>query len=176
MREKHAATRGSPPAAVIDALNALLESQQNSIIRFMGESSPYLGAAPPGIRQLLGQLLDSNMKRSEELYRLIEKLGGSPRPRGLQPEEQYLSYLSLKFLLPKIVDAKELIIRRYENALRALKNAPADVIQLLERHLEHHRVELQTLQAAVTSKPVSSLTPVPPRPGSRSAPVHKGPA
>src|SRR5580693_4240840 len=93
----------SPPAAVVDALNALLESEQNSIIRFMGDSSPYLGGAPTGIRQLLRELLDNNLKRSEELYHLIETLGGSPRPRGLQPEEQYLSYLSLKFLLPKIV-------------------------------------------------------------------------
>jgi hypothetical protein len=138
----------SPPAAVIDALNALLESQQNSIIRFMGDSSPYLGGAPPGIRQLLRELLDNNLRRSEELYREIEKLGGSPRPRGLQPEEQYLSYLSLKFLVPKIVDAKELIIRRYENALRAMRNAPADVIGLLERQLAEHRAELGELKVA----------------------------
>ena len=142
----------SPPAAVIDVLNALLESQQNSIIRFMGESSPYLGGAPPGIRQLLRQLLDNNLKRSEALYNLIEKLGGSPRPRGLQPEEQYLSYLSLKFLLPKIVDAKQLIIRRYENALQAIKNAPPEVVALLEGQLADHRDELGKLKAAITAK------------------------
>jgi len=143
---------GSPPAAVIDALNALLESQQNSIIRFMGDSSPYLGGAPAGIRQTLRQLLDNNLKRSEELYRLIEKLGGSPRPRGLQPEEQYLSYLSLKFLLPKIADAKELIIRRYENSLQALKNTPPEVIGLLERQLGEHHAEMELLKAAMVSK------------------------
>jgi len=142
----------SPPAAVVDALNALLESQQNSIIRFMGDSSPYLGGAPPGIRQLLRELLDNNLKRTEELYHLIEKLGGSPRPRGLQPEEQYLSYLSLKFLLPKIVDAKELIVRRYENALQATKNAPAEVIELLERQLGEHRAESKQLKAATNPK------------------------
>jgi hypothetical protein len=142
----------SPPAAVIDALNALLESQQNSIIRFMGDSSPYLGGAPPGIRQLLRELLDNNLKRSEELYHLIENLGGSPRPRGLQPEEQYLSYLSLKFLLPKISDAKELIVRRYDNALRALKNAPADVIGVLERQLAEHRAELEKLKGSAAAK------------------------
>jgi len=142
----------SPPAAVIDALNALLESQQNSIIRFMGDSSPYLGGAPPGTRQLLRELLDDNLKRSEEIYRLIEKLGGSPRPRGLQPEEQYLSYLSLKFLLPKIADAKELIIRRYENALQAIKNAPAEVIGMLERQLAEHRAELEKLKGVTSSK------------------------
>ncbi len=139
----------SPPAAVVDALNALLESEQNSIIRFLGDSSPYLGGAPPGIRQLFRELLDNNLKRAEELYRMIEKLGGSPRPRGLEPEEQYLSYLSLKFLLPKIADAKELIIRRYENALKALENAPPDVIGVLERQLADHRSELEKLKVAI---------------------------
>ena len=142
----------SPPAAVIDSLNALLESQQNSIIRFMGDSSPYLGGAPAPVRQTLRQMLDNHLKRSEELYRLIERLGASPRPRGLQPEEQYLSYLSLKFLLPKIVDAKELIIQRYENALKTLKNAPANVIELLEGQLADHRDELEKLKAAVVAE------------------------
>jgi hypothetical protein len=148
----------SPPAALIDLLNALLESQQNSIIRFMGESSPYLGGAPPGVRQLLAQMLKDNLKRSQDLYRLIERLGGSPRPRGLQPEEQYLSYLSLKFLLPKIVDAKELIIRRYENALlalqngQALQNAPADVFEMLQQQLAEHRKELENLRAGTAAR------------------------
>ena len=35
------------PVAVVDALNALLEAEQNAIIRFMGEGTPYLSRACP---------------------------------------------------------------------------------------------------------------------------------
>jgi bacterioferritin (cytochrome b1) len=142
----------TPPAAVIDILNALLESQQNSIIRFMGESSPYVGGASAAVREMLRRLLDNNLKRAEDLYRLIEKLGGRPRPRGLQPEEQYLAYLSIKFLLPKIIDAKELIIRRYENALLSLQNAPPEVTEAFKKQLAEHRTELEELKSAAAAK------------------------
>lgn len=138
----------STPVAVVDALNSLLESQQRSIIRFMGEGSPYLTRATADVRQPLHQMLQNNLRRCEDLYRMVEKLGGTPRPRNVEPEEQYLAYLSLKFLLPKLVDAKELIIRRYENALRALGKVQPDAIALLQRHLADHQAELRTLRDA----------------------------
>ena len=34
-----------PPVAVVDALNSLLEAEQGSVFRFMGEGSPYLSRA-----------------------------------------------------------------------------------------------------------------------------------
>lgn len=138
----------SAPVAIVDALNSLLEAQQNSIIRFMGEGSPYLGRATAEVRAPLQQMLANNLRRCEELYHLIETLGGTPTPAGLQPEEQYLSYLSLKFLMPKLADAKRLIILRYENAEKAAKAAPPEVTALLDRHLAAHRAELDILEQA----------------------------
>src|SRR4051812_10284404 len=131
----HSPAMPSAPVAVIDALNSLLEAQQNSIIRFMGEGSPYLSRATVEVRRPLQMMMENNLRRSRELYHLIEALGGSPRLHGLQPEEQYLAFLSLKFLLPKLVNAKELIIRRYENALKAIGKGPPEVVALLQRHL-----------------------------------------
>lgn len=139
------------PEAVVDALNALLESQQNSIIRFMGEGSPYLSKATAELRGLLGMMLRNNLSRCGELYRLIEGLGGTPRPRGLQPEEQYLAYLSLKFLMPKLVSAKELILQRYDNALRAVgKTAPPEALAVLNKHRGEHEAELNILRDAAS--------------------------
>ncbi len=137
------------PVAVVDALNSLLEAQQNSIIRFMGEGSPYLSRATVEVRRPLHQMLNNNFRRCRELYNMVEELGGSPWPLGLQPEEQYLAFLSLKFLLPKLVDAKQLIIRRYENAVKAIgKGGPPEANELLQRHLSEHRAELAVLQKA----------------------------
>ena len=136
------------PVAVVDALNALLEAEQNAIIRFMGEGSPYLSRATVEVRRPIEGMVRSSDRHMGELYWMIERLGGTPRPRGLQPEEQYLAFLSLKFLLPKLVDAKHLTIRRYENTLKAVAGGPPEVIHLLRRHIDEHRAELKTLEQA----------------------------
>src|SRR5256885_8269903 len=104
----------SAPAGAVDLLASLLESTVNSIFRFMGEGSPYLSRATAEVRRPLQQMVETLRRHTGELYALIEHLGGIPRPCGLAPEEQYLAFLSLKFLLPKLLDAKRLTIRRYE--------------------------------------------------------------
>jgi hypothetical protein len=136
------------PAATIDALNGLLEAELNSIFRFMGEGSPYLSRATAEIRKPLVAMVAAGNRRSMELAEMIDQLGGLPLPGSVQPEEQYLAFLTLKFLLPKLADAKHLMIQHYENALRALKNSPPDVIALLSAHLSEHRADLLVLQRA----------------------------
>jgi bacterioferritin (cytochrome b1) len=136
------------PAAVIDTLNALLEAELNSIFRFMGEGSPYLSRAAAEIRRPLSAIVVAGQRRAQELADLIDSLGGYPVPPSIQPEEQYLAFLTLKFLLPKLADAKRLTIERYQNALNALKIAPQPVISLIKRHIAEMQDELQTLQRA----------------------------
>ncbi len=67
----------SAPLVIVDALNALLEANDNSIIRSMGEGSPYLTRATVELRRTLGELRGNNLRRSGELYHLIEDLGGA---------------------------------------------------------------------------------------------------
>jgi hypothetical protein len=136
------------PVAVIDALNGLLEAELNSIFRFMGEGSPYLSRATAEIRRPLAAMVQAGQRRSMELAELIDQLNGLPLPGSIQPEEQYLAFLTLKFLLPKLVEAKKLMIQRHENALRALKTAPPGVITLLNSHLAEHRADLTVLEKA----------------------------
>jgi hypothetical protein len=116
----------------------------------MDEGSPYLSRATAEIRRPLNEMVLTMQRHIMDLAYLIEQLGGVPTPvRAVQPEEQYLAFLTLKFLLPKLADAKKLTIERYENALRALKgSAPADVIDLLQSHLTEHRDHLGILQKA----------------------------
>jgi bacterioferritin (cytochrome b1) len=141
----------APPVAVIEILNDLLDAELNSVFRFMGEGSPYLSRATADVRRPLAEMVTSSQRRAQELYDLIEQLGGSPIPRGLQPEEQYLAFLSLKFLLPKLVDAKKLAIERYENAKRALGNRSPEATAVLDRHLAEHREQLAILEKAAES-------------------------
>jgi hypothetical protein len=135
----------SAPVAVLDTLNSLLEAEMNSVFRFMGEGSPYLGRAGAEVRQPLNEMVQASHQNARELAELIESYGGHPIPRGLHPEDQYLAYLSLKFLLPKLVTEKKLMIERYENALSAIDQA-GEVQQLINRHLETHRSQLKILE------------------------------
>jgi len=144
----------SVPIATVEILNDLLDAELNSVFRFMGEGSPYLSRATAEVRKPLAEMVESSSRRAGELFDLIERLGGSPIPRGLRPDEQYLAYLSLKFLLPKLVTDKKLCIRRYENAINGIKTVPDgtdDVMQTLSRHLQEQKAELEIFQHAADS-------------------------
>ena len=110
--------------------------------------SKRLSRASAEVRRPLAEMLQNNLRRRRELHDTIEYLGGTPVPSRLQPEEQYLAYLSLKFLLPKLVDSKRLVIQRYENAERAVGRDSPEADALLRRHLAEHRAELAVLEKA----------------------------
>jgi hypothetical protein len=139
-----------PNAVIIDTLNSLLEAEQNSIIRFLGPGSPYLTRATAKLRGEIEGWVTANDRRSAELAQAVERLGGTPFPRTLQPEEQYLAYLSLRFLLPKLVDAKQLLADRYDNALTVLKpeSTPPEILDMLNRFRAEHAAQMDVLKKA----------------------------
>jgi septal ring factor EnvC (AmiA/AmiB activator) len=139
------------PVALVDTLNALLEAEQGSIFRFMGEGYPYLNRATAEVRKPIQEMVGTIGRRARILADQIESLRGIPSfgPRSIDPEEQYLAFLSLKFLLPKLVEAKKEMIERYDNALKTLKSKDAgtnDVRAMLTSLLEEHREQLKTLE------------------------------
>jgi hypothetical protein len=93
-------------------------------------------------------MVQTNDRHCHELYEMIDELGGIPHDRGIQPEEQYLAFLSLKFLLPKLVDSQKLTISRYESAIKTIGNGPDDVNAVLEGQLAEHRAGLKMLEKA----------------------------
>lgn len=136
------------PAAVLDVIYGLLEAEQGSIFRFMREGSPYLTRATVETRRQVEAMAGSSDRHASELGELVNTLGGVLRPEPVHPENQYLAYLSLKFLLPKLAGAKRQTIQRYENALRALRGAPGEVAALLNAQVSEHRRDLATLESA----------------------------
>lgn len=143
-----------PPVAVVDLLTSLLEAEMNSVFRFMGEGSPYLGRASAEVRKPLQEMVLAEHRRAGELADLIESLGTVPTPAGaIRRDEQYLAFLSLQFLLPKLLIEKKLHIERYENALAGLKQThlpqvPAQAIAVVESQLAELRNELSALERA----------------------------
>jgi hypothetical protein len=140
------------PVAVIDLLNSLLEAEINSMFRFMGEGSPYLSRATVEVRRPLAEMVLAERQRAGQLAGLIESMGTVPTPQaGVRRDEQFLAYLSLKFLLPKLLEEKRLELQRYENALRGIKpfpKVPPEVPAVLNAHIAQLRSELAALEQA----------------------------
>jgi hypothetical protein len=136
------------PVLILDTLQSLLDAEQASIFRFMREGTPYLTRATVDTRKQIEQIAAASDRHAAALADLITSLGGILRPEPVHPANQYLSFLTLQFLLPKLAQAKRDTIERYENARRALPLAPPEVMQLLNAHLADHRADLAKLEEA----------------------------
>jgi hypothetical protein len=146
-------TMSATPVALVDTLNALLDAERSSIFRFMGEGYPYLSRATAEVRGPLQEMVVTIDRRAGRLGDLIESLGGEPHfgPPAVDREEQYLAYLSLKFLLPKLVSVKKQMIERYENALKGIRakdDGVATARNVVNDLLQEHRTQLKTLEEA----------------------------
>jgi hypothetical protein len=142
----------SAPAGAVDLLASLLESTVNSIFRFMGEGSPYLSRAAAEVRRPLQEMVTANYRRAAELAALLEGLGAATTVMASpQVNEQYLAFLSLKFLLPKLLGEKKLCLQHYENALTAIERmpqVPPEAVGLLKAHRDEQTRELAALEHA----------------------------
>jgi hypothetical protein len=146
----------TPPAALTAALNTILAGEMNSIFRCMELSSPYVNRASAELRRPLIEMAQTSQRQTTELSEVIEDLAGVPDPGSPVNEEQYLAYLSFKFLLPKLIAAKQDSIARYEKVL-ATPDLPDPIASLLRGQLEEHRAHLAILTAAAAKgeKPVA---------------------
>jgi hypothetical protein len=140
------------PALILDALQSLLDAEEASIFRFMRRGTPYLTRADADTRREVEAMAEASDRHAAELAELITRLGGTIRPAPVQSDNQYLAYLSLQFLLPKLAEAKRRMIERYVNTLRVLKDAPPEVIELLDVHLAQHRHDLARLELTIAQQ------------------------
>lgn len=138
--------------AVVDVLNSLIETEQHSIFRLMGDDSPYLREAGPAVRRVLEEEKEASYRHADELARLVRQLGGQPIESRRTSRPPMLEFVSLRFLLPKLVEDKELLVRYYENALHALGGDNPEVEQVLGGHLAEHQAHLDVLRDASAAK------------------------
>jgi hypothetical protein len=119
------------------------DAELNSVFAFLGHSTPYLDRAHASMRRSLAEMVASSQRRTQQLSDLIESLGGSPIPRGMQSGEQHLAYLTIQFLMPKLIAAKERDIERYR---RVRETATNPVAVILDQMIEEQMLELRVLK------------------------------
>jgi len=144
---------------MIDLLSDLLQGEQAGAFHFMTEADPYIKRAEAEMRRPLLEMIKSTIRREGELAAVIDELGSTPPPPAVSKENQYLAFLSVDFLLPKLRDAKLASIRNYEKALR-IAGDDEMVTAVLEQHLREHRLELEQIEKAMShlrgSSPLST--------------------
>src|SRR5688572_5174256 len=123
---------------ISDVISDLLQEEQSDLFHFMSTADPYINRAAAELRRPLQEMIARGTEQSGELVSVLEQLGGIARPVRVSPEFQYLAYLSVDFLLPKLYAAKRRSIERYQRALHLLPSSDADVRPILESHLAQH--------------------------------------
>ena len=130
---------------IIDVISDLLQAEQSGVFHFLAEADPYINRAAADIRRPLQDMIAATTRRETELVTLLDQLGTTPKPIAVAPENQYLAYLSIDFLLPKFREAKLRSIAAYEKALRLVGDENPTAAALLSAHLKEHCAEIQTL-------------------------------
>lgn len=136
-------------ARVADALVTLLDAERASIFRLTGSGSPYLDGADAELRESLEAMAQESRSNERELADLLRPSDGAAVDAcRVRPDPSFLEFLSLKFLIPKLANAKEVLVRYYENALRALGTDGAEVQPVLRRQLAGHKADVAVLRRA----------------------------
>ncbi len=153
----------TPDYDIVDLISDLLQGEQAGAFHFMTEADPYVNRAVAEIRRPLQDMIQATLRREGELAALLDELGSTPPPPAVSKENQYLAFLSVDFLLPKLREAKLTSIRNYEKALRIAGDEDEGVTSLLSSHLSEHRHELEQIDRALAhlkSIPPLSTTPL----------------
>jgi hypothetical protein len=142
---------------IVDLISDLLQGEQAGAFHFMTEADPYINRAGAEIRRPLLETIKSTIRREGELAAILDELGSTPPPPAVSKENQYLAFLSVDFLLPKLKEAKLASIRNYEKAIR-IADGDETATPTLQQHLREHRNELEQIDKALSH--VKGLPPL----------------
>lgn len=133
------------PQAAVRALNRLLQAEYASVLRRLGESTPFISWASADESQALADMIQQESEHIERLISAILDLRGVPAPRRVDTSSAEIHYCELHSLIPRILADKQHLIGCYEQALADLKGSPA--ASVAGRILTRHRQHLEALQS-----------------------------
>ena len=135
----------------LQVLADLLSAEQAGLFHFMADADPHISRASAATRRPLQQMIADSRRQEYELTALISEMGGTVAPIPVNMEHQYIAFLDTEFLLPKLRDAKEASIDRYEKAIKQIDGGDSMLEALLAAHLNDHRRDLATLKKFIQS-------------------------
>ena len=131
---------------VTATLEQLLRSSETNIVHFLPDAYPYIQAGAPDIGPVIQAMVTGDHRREGELAGLIDDLGGVLAPPPVSTEQQFLAFLEVGFLLPKLADARMALIAQYDQAMAAVSSAPV-VVAVLQAHRAELAKDLDSLKS-----------------------------
>lgn len=133
--------------AIADVLNDLLATELASEFASIVRSAPHAGRSGTGVRKTIRYVAEADARRTDDLWLLLLSLGMEPRP-GRRHREAVEAYLSIDYLLPRMILKKERTLQAYRGAVAIVGDTPESVAATLRRHLTEHAGELEVLRQA----------------------------
>jgi hypothetical protein len=131
--------------SLIPVLTDLLRGEHGGLFRFLAAAEPYMSRGDAALRRPLAEMVAAAQRHEGELTALINELGGTAMPPGVTPDHQYLAFLSLEFLRPRLKESAQNAVARYKLALDAAGAADPAVVGVLKAHLEDYQRFLNAL-------------------------------
>ena len=139
--------------AAVDAatlLTALYWAESQSLLAQLVEKQPYLTRSEARWRKSLLEMIARSRHFGDDLMAVMAKL---PGPRLVETHQHSAetvaavdwAFLSLDFLLPRLIASKQNLLTIYESAVAQLTGAPVALTEMLRRHIGAHQSDLQLL-------------------------------
>ncbi len=133
--------------SIAEVLNDLLASEHGSPFASVVRSTPHLGQRGLDVGRAIKYIATADARRAADLWSLIDSLGLEALPG--RHHHQAEAYLSIAYVLPKLIDAKQRVLQQYREAIAALGEGTPSIAAILKRHLTEHAGELEVLAEAI---------------------------
>jgi len=130
-------------------LNDVLIALHRSLLQYMVDAWPWSEDQAAATREVLASEADSQAETVEGLTELLRERG-FPVAFGTYPDFSNLNYVSLDFLLKRVVKNQELVVAACEAAAGLLFDHPEDA-DLVREIAESERDRLQHLKSLGTA-------------------------
>ena len=130
---------------IADELSLLLATETRSLVHHLGASTPHLTAKTYPIWNDLKLLIEISEQHAERLSLLLDRLDLPPRPRPYPAQVAQFHYLTIEYLLMKMIEEKQGQLAVYR---RAISHAGFndDLITELQSLLDENIAQLDSFE------------------------------
>lgn len=136
--------------ATIDILSELLSLEERSLCRRLMESTMFVSRLAVKELSAVRNMVRASEQHAGRLAAAILDGGGTPAPRIGDVDSGDLHFQDIRSLLPRLVQAREALVRKYTLAAERVGD-DADLQALLSNIAEQHREEVSTLEQLCSS-------------------------
>lgn len=131
-------------AAVVDILNELLADEQRNLAAVLMESTVFISGSSVADLQCVRQLAADGQEHARRLADAIQRLGGVPGPRRIDPTTADLHFQELHRVVPRLAAEQNLLVQKYTRAADRVADRP-QIQQLLRGIQSQHEQVLTAL-------------------------------